>query len=204
MIESKLIVGRYLNFVLPTPAIGVLGAFMTQAQKQMTIQESSGFFTKTSNINLGSGAKAHRNFQWLDWVAGSINQVAFGNLDVLTGPMSGCWIVNYLIGGIEYVGHVGTLNDKLTPQSINARNAWHQFANANSLSVLGGFKPKWNDPFPPRVEGDNTTGQKTFGLVTRGDYYTVAVWRKQDNTGYRIAGLQKENSAPLATLQNLP
>lgn len=203
MIESKLIVGRYLNFVMPNTAAGVLGNFMTQAPMLMKIEESSGFRTKTSNISLGSGPKVHRNFQWLNWVAGSINQVAFGGTDVLTGPMSGCWIMNYKIGGIEYVGHIGTFNGPNTPQSIAAKNAWNAFALANPLSVLGGFKPGWNGVFPPSAAGDKTTGQTQFGLVTPGEYYTVAAWRKQDLTGYRIAGLQKVASSPLATLQNI-
>lgn len=203
MIESKLIVGRYLNFVIPGAPAGVLGNFMTQAPMLMKIDESSGFRTKTSNISLGFGPKAHRNFQWLNWVSGSINQVDFGGIDVLTGPMSGCWIMNYKIGGIEYVGHVGTFNDPHTPQTIAAKAAWNAFAVANPLSVLGGFRPGWNGVFPPIAAGDQANGNKQFGLVTRGEYYTVAVWRKQDLTGYRIAGLQRVATSPLATLQNI-
>jgi hypothetical protein len=203
MIETKLIVGRYFNFVMPKSTKGILGTFMTQPQISLTIQESTGFFTKTSNISAGTGSKAHRNFQWLNWVAGAVNQVAFGNLDVLTGPMSGCWIMKYKIAGIEYIGHVGTFNKADSPQSIASKTAWNAFANANPLDVVGGFKPKWNGVWPPSIKGDNTTGQTTFGLVTGGDYYTVAAWRKQDLTGYRIAGLQKDTSAALGVLQNI-
>ena len=203
MIESKLIVGRYLNFVMPKSTKAILGTFMTQPQQLKTIQESTGFFTKTSNVNAGTGMKAHRNFQWLNWVAGAINQVTFGNLDVLTGPMSGCWIMKYKIGGIEYVGHVGTFNSADSPESIAAKTAWNAFAVANPNDILGGFKPKWNGAWPPCIKGDKTTGQTTFALVSGGDFYTVAAIRKEDLTGYRIVGLQQNNSASLNVIQNL-
>lgn len=201
MIESKLIVNRYINFVMPTPAQGALGAFVTQVPILKTIDESTGFRTKTSNISAGTGIKAHRNFQWLNWVRGSVNQVVFGALDVLTGPMSGCWITNYKIAGIEYVGHIGTYLGANTPETIASKAAWNHFANANPLDVLGGFQPRWNGPFPPAIDGDFFAGQTTFGLVTKGEYYTIAAWRKQSKDGYRIAGVQQNMSSPLATLQ---
>jgi len=203
MIESKLIVGRYINFVMPLSPDIALGAFHTQAPILKTIEESSGIRVKTSNVNAGTGVKAHRNFQWLNWAKGGVNQVVFGGTDVLTGPMGGCWIVNYKIAGIEYVGHVGTFMRPDSPESIAAKGAWNHFANANPLQVLGGFKPGWIGNFPARIKGDLTTGQTMFGLVTQTEYYTVFAWRKDTRDGYRIAGIQRCVSSPLVTLQNI-
>ncbi len=206
MIEQKLIVGRFLNLTInsPKPA-GNQGNFVTQASIAMTIQESTGSKVKTSNVVLGTGHKAHRNFQWLHWVPGSICQVPFNGLDVLTGPMSGCYITNYRIGGQEYVGHIGTDMGPNTPNSIAAKACWNNFATAHPLDVLGGFKPAWIGALPPTVNGDTTWGLPTvFGLVTMKEYYTLVTYPQQNAANiYRIAGLQKNPSVPLITLQNL-
>lgn len=206
MIEQKLIVGRFLNLTITgAKPVAALGSFVTQNAMAMTIEESSGSKIKTSNVVLGTGAKAHRNFQWLHWVPGRICEVPFNNLDVLTGPMSGCYIVNYKRAGVEYVGHIGTDLGPATANSVAAKNSWNAFATNNPMQVLGGFKPKWNGTLPPTQPGDHSYGMPTvFGLVTQREYYTVVTYQQKDFSGkYRIAGLQKDPSVPLATLQHL-
>lgn len=203
MIERKLIVGRYIMIDFPqarqTPLVGT---FSTQIRMPMSIQPSIGFFTRKSEVRPGEGAKAHRNFQWLYWVKGGVNEVAFNNMDVLTGPMSGCWITRYQRLGVEYVGHVGTSESSATNETINAKRAWNEFANAHSDDVIGGFKPRWADN-PRPIKGDKDY-PKLFGLITRAEYYEVLLYGNKDIARlFRVASIRKIHSAPLRTLQNI-
>jgi hypothetical protein len=124
MLEQKLIVNRFINLTLappPAPAYAD-GAFVLVPVQQCYLQESTGFFKKTSTVQAGVGPKAHRNFKWLPWLPGAISEVALIGADVLTGPMSGCWLVTYRKpNGVPHAGHLGT--DIASPVRTAAVNA---------------------------------------------------------------------------------
>lgn len=116
MLQDKLKVGRFIDFRFPqqvppggpqNPAV-----FYTAQPNLMNIGESSGHFTKTSDVGVGAHAsKAWRTFSWLPYWTGSIAEIAMGGNDVLTGPMSGCDLVLYQRAGVLYAGHLGTDRD---------------------------------------------------------------------------------------------
>ena len=204
MIEQKLVVGRFITMppVKNRTIIENLG-FKTQGRIRLTIEQSSGFFTKSSKVVAGAVGKEHRHFQWLFWIPGFINQVPFENLDVLTGPMSGCWITKYRIGATEYIGHIGT-NYQMPAQTIAAKAAWMAFARANPTAIIGGYQPRWTGIQPSRIKGESESDQRTYSLVTTGGYYTVLLYRQPTiTTTYRVAGIQKVNPADTVTLQTL-
>ena len=208
MSEHKFIVGRFFNLIMPQSGmVPVLGNFMRQNPILMTIQESTGMLTKKSNVVVGPPSlKAHRNFQWLHWVPGAICEVIDNNVDVLTGPMSGCWMTRYQRNG-ECIGHVGTSDD---PQkTLAAKAGWNAFARANPLQIIGGFKPEW-----PRGNsnlwkaGDGLT-PRTFGLLSNSIFYTVFTYPQVTPAGltipglHRIAGVKLEISAHIVQIQNI-
>lgn len=88
MLETKLIVDRFINLNLTPPAAPTYtpGDFELAPVQQCYLQESSGVFTKSSNILAAPGTKAHRNFKFLPWLSGAISEVALVGSDVLTGP----------------------------------------------------------------------------------------------------------------------
>ena len=97
MFEQKLIVGRLINLpnavvMPPNVVMGAVGAFVMTPLQTCYLQESTGVFTKTSTVAAGAGAKARRNFRFLPWLSGRISEVDLVTTDVLTGPMSGCWL----------------------------------------------------------------------------------------------------------------
>src|ERR1700761_2051975 len=49
--------------------------------------------------------------KWLDYTPGRTARVAMGPYDVLTGFMSGCIIARWTDRGVNYVGHVGTVEE---------------------------------------------------------------------------------------------
>lgn len=152
---------------------------------------------RVSATGVGAAAKVHRNFVWLEWMGGIVNEIQPNGLDVLTGPMSGCWIVSYLRGGVHYIGHVGTVMTHADADSIAARNAWNTFAAGVPMGSYSGFNP-FNDPWvgavPVALPGESA--RKTFALVTAaGNFYTVITFPQLNKpTRIRIAGIQQNVS----------
>jgi hypothetical protein len=172
-IERKLIVGRFIRFDIPRSIHEYIppNRFIDLPDSRMTIEESSGVIQeqKQSNIVAGTGPKVHRNFQWLAWIPGAISAVQLARGDVLTGPMSGCWVVVFRRNGSVSVGHIGTSAHPNDPQSIAVKRAWYTFATgALQGDVIAGFNPAREWPalasLPPQQPGDGRA--VTFGLVT--------------------------------------
>lgn len=167
-------------------AIGIQRAGQ-HVQSQMARQ-------RVSTTGVGTAAKAHRNFVWLEWLGGVVSEVQPGGYDVLTGPMSGCWIVSYTRGGVHYIGHVGTVQDHAHADSVAARAAWNAFAAANPRHSYAGFNP-FNDPWvggpvPMGLPGE--AARKTFALVSaEGRFHTVIAYPQVNRPHrIRIAGIQ--------------
>ncbi|NQZ30558.1 MAG: hypothetical protein HRU06_04745 [Oceanospirillaceae bacterium] len=208
MIEQKLIVGRWIDVPLQVPVNNgpAVGGFQPLNNVMLHINEStrmSAFGAKTSTVTTGHIAKNNRNYQWLEWLPGLVSEVSQFNVDVMTGPMTGCWITRYVRNGLQCVGHVGTYMEANHEHSIAARASWNAFAAAGG--VITGFNPQngWVGPFPPAKTGDGAF--KIFAVVTSaGDFWTIFTYA--DVTGanrVRIAGTQEIQTASLATLQAL-
>lgn len=148
---------------------------------------------RVSGAGVGASAKMHRNFVWLEWLGGWVSEVQPGGVDVLTGPMSGCWITSYLRNGVRCVGHVGTVMNAADPQSVAARTAWNNFAQGLQMGAMSGFNPfnDWNGAFPAHQAGDGAA--KMFALVTSGGaFYAVATFSQAQRANrLRIAGIQQ-------------
>jgi hypothetical protein len=205
MIEQKLIVGRFIRFPAAGPKVVYQpGDFLLQPDVSLTIEQSKGFSTKTSNITAGVGAKAHRNFKWLAWYPGAISEVALAGTDVLTGPMSGCWLVIYRRAGVVYAGHIGTAEPN-SPKTLAVKHSWNQFAQGTPGAVIAGFNParRWTNAAPPSLPTDGTP--KIYGLFTTShQLYSVHTYRQNsDATLYRISGIDLIPSSGLHDLSHI-
>lgn len=206
MIEGKLIVGRYIDLSTP-PMVNsgpVANGFQRLNSVPLHINESKmahGFFgKKTSTTGGGHIAKAHRNYQWLEWRPGFVSEVVQNHTDVLTGPMSGCWVTRYTRGGQQCVGHVGTEHTRTSDNSVAAKKAWNDFRGLGGGSVSG-FNPfnDWQGAYPQMVAGKEGA-PKVFGLVTaNGEFFSVFAYPLlAAPTTIRIAGIQRVlNTLPL-------
>lgn len=158
---------------------------------------------RTSGTVQGPSAKAHRNFVWLEWMRGLVSEVQPGGVDVLTGPMSGCWIVSYLRGGTRFVGHIGTDMTATSPNTIQARNAWNTFVAGIPVGARDGFNPfnDWAGPIPPGQPGEAPA--KFFAIVTASNtFYSVVTYPQLAKINrVRIAGIQQRPSSLLANGQ---
>lgn len=186
----------------PNPIHGFNPTVMQQAQigLQRTGEQIKAQFDrqKVSSTGLGAVAKAHRNFVWLEWIGGVVSCIQPHGIDVLTGPMSGCWIVSFLQGGAHYIGHVGTVMTATDANTIAARAAWNNFAGANPRISYSGFNP-FNDPWVGAVPAAQAgeAARKTFALVsTAGTFYTVITYPQINKPNrIRIAGIQQNTDS---------
>ena len=210
MLEQKLIVGRFLDLpraMLTRPGLvppQQPGDFVTHPPNIYHIQESTGVFTKISAVMPGAGP-AHRTFNWLPYTAGLITQVAMFGSDVMTGPMSGCFLITFRkASSVPHVAHVGT-HDTDAGQTTAVQQAWNAFALAHTADIVGGFNPlrAWNGALPARQTGD--AAAYMFGLCTTNNHFFAVFTYQQSNpqTTVRIAGVQQINSATVARLQQI-
>lgn len=201
MIDEKLKAGRFIKFPVTlnyhkgvNAAKADYGTILNQAPIPLNIQESSGVFTKKSGVGAGTNdTKTYRNFQWLPYIPGVVNQVALGGVDLLTGPMSGCWIMIYTDGDMVKVGHVGTANEWTTEESKKAKEGWNTWAAAHKDDVIGGFKPFTSaSAIPPREKGDEFAPMYLGGVNADMQCYSICGYAQMDDkTQFRIAKVQK-------------
>ena len=159
MIE-KLIRDRYLklpgfNQAPPSADPAMPTNFVRARGRIYNIQqsESSGFInrTKTSNIHVGAHAsKDHRTFRWLPWVLGKVSCISLNGGDVLTGTMSGCWLVVFRHNGNTYAGHIGTDTNSTNANTVQAKAAWRNAVAAGQITPIAAFNPV--GPTQPAVQ----------------------------------------------------
>jgi len=112
-----------------------------------SIEESTGtgpllHRTRTSQVSVGAHAtKAHRTFRWLPWVLGKVSCLPLAGADILTGTMSGCWLVIFQYNGVQYAGHIGTYLEPTHRDTLQAQAAWRNAVNAGTITPVKAFNP---------------------------------------------------------------
>jgi hypothetical protein len=145
------------------------------------------------------------SFRWLPWVPGAVSQVELGVLDVLTGPMSGCWLMLYTQGRQAFACHIGTLDSPADPQTLAVKEAWRDFATSapqNGVKIVSGFNPASAfPPYPQRKPSDS--GVEIYGLITTvGRLYSIFFWIQKD-LSRRVGALKEVRTAMPDQLKNL-
>src|SRR5258708_2312726 len=100
MLESKLLINRYITFPFNTSARADSASpgFLKGEPRQYYLKESKGFLKKRSNVVEGVGPKLHRRFYGCPASPGHITEMPLEGRDVHTGPMSECKVVIYRRG----------------------------------------------------------------------------------------------------------
>jgi hypothetical protein len=145
---------------------------------------------------------------WLNYVHGQTAFIQTVGGDVLTGFMSGCWIVVWTQGGARHVGHIGTVDSapKTQPPNTTVKQAFRaRFMGAIPMgSNLKGFNPAepWEleeikaicREMAPANYGQFTIRSKILALVTRNDhFYSMLMIERPPNVW--VCGGQKRISA---------
>jgi hypothetical protein len=116
-------------------------------------------------VEAGRHVQADRNFLFYPWIQGKISYVHVTHgqpYPVVTGPMSGCWLVIFTMGGQTCFGHIGTFMGKWTAESIQATNSWKVAVGTGKVTIVKAFKP---------IE---PTSMDTFGAMAGNqDFHTL-------------------------------
>lgn len=152
-----------------------------------------------STSGLGANAKAHRNYVFLAWLGGLVSTIRPNGVDVLTGPMSGCWITSFMQAGQRYAGHVGTVDSPLDQQSIDAKAAWNGLVATIPPHARAGFRPfnDWVGPRPVAQPGEGAGS--TYAIVTAANtFHAMILFPQMAKPGRRRIGAiqQMHDSLP--------
>ena len=204
--------GKFINIkILPGVDMGRHrnGSLITNDHEHYNINESS----TSLDINKGPSADRNKQFLWIPWIPGSISEVAGDvGLDILTGPMSGCWIVNYMKKDEfrQHTGHIGTYNTTDSAESLAAKGKWRELI-AQGIKPIVGFCPSSVDfNIDERLEL-NAVAPIIYALVTdTKTLYTIIIWsvpgtdaHGNDATKYRVGSVHLVQSSPKNDLTNL-
>jgi hypothetical protein len=122
---------------------------------------------------------------WLDFSLGRTARVPMGPYDVLTGFMSGCIIARWQDRGVNYVGHIGTVDNN--PDAN--RKVKRTFAFAMPKGTTG-FSPAnawdFNDisSILQKFKGNRPTTNIMALVTTQGHFYSVLMLNTAPNQWY--------------------
>lgn len=152
------LVGMYMTHIVPRggvsylPTMGVVtnGALAGQSAAVMAniYRDAGGVSLGGHRAPVPAGAPASAfvnaqrtwSFNFLNYVGGAVT-VSFLNNGVLTGPMSGCFLMRYSEGGVTKIAHVGTANSPASADSIAAKQYWATLVGQPGVSAVMGGSP---------------------------------------------------------------
>ena len=167
--------GIFVDGIRPTAPIIYIGLG--------AVVEPSLMYQHVSTIGLQMNMQIHPH-KWLDYTPGRTSFVPIGPYDVLTGFMSGCIIARWNKGGVNYVGHVGTVeSDPAANRAVKRKFAFDMPRGTT------GFNPAraWSDGevlalankfYPPKIP------QICALVTTRGEFYSIVMLSDGANQYY--------------------
>lgn len=185
---EKLVVGRYLD--LPkldssqgTDVVGGPLHFVSTPGRDYQIEmsepsEKTGgeAGTRTSAVVAGQNPKpkkVHRNFRWLHWQPGKVTYLPLAGADILTGKMSGCWVVIFTMDDTKYVAHIGTHGSPITPPTLQVKAAWAAAVLAGTVTPIAAYRPNHHLVDHPILASES------YGLVTSSrEFHALRLDRK--------------------------
>jgi hypothetical protein len=127
-------------------------------------------------MNPGAGPDPTRNALWLPWIPGKVSYVAANvNVPILTGEMSGCWLVLFRMRGALCFGHIGTEDNENSSNSAQAKNAWKIGVNRGIVHPVKAYKPRALTPGADKVFGALSIHHNFYTLELKRDMNTYQV-----------------------------
>ncbi|GHC69362.1 hypothetical protein [Limoniibacter endophyticus] len=150
---EKLVAGKSIHGIFSLPSVRALDSvdlprnFMVVSDSLFHLDSIPAasflgrFGHRDTRINGGPGLRQNRTFQWLPYLPGKITMVRQMGRDILTGPMSGCWVVSFLLDNSPYVGHIGTDLSANSEQSVQVKKSWNAAMLSGRVKLLSCFNP---------------------------------------------------------------
>jgi hypothetical protein len=165
--------GKIVDGIRPTNPLTYIGLGALVSPTLMTTHVST----------LGLQMRTPIQHKWLDYTPGRTARVPMGAYDVLTGFMSGCIIARWTDRGVNYAGHVGTVESDPAVNRIVKR----AFAFAmpkgttgfNPLAAWAGEVGALANRFTPAK-----VPQICALVTTSGEFYSVVMFMDGVNEWY--------------------
>jgi hypothetical protein len=130
-----------------------------------------------------------REFTFLNYFRGCMTRVPLENSPVITGPMSGCWLMSYRNDNERktYAVHIGT--DEIDPTATSlVKEAWNTLTREPGKTVVGGFKPgpRRHTPLPKCKEGESDSPTFLGIFATDGKYYSICTYPFEDKSNPKL------------------
>ncbi len=134
-----------------------------------------------SPVEAGTHAHAYRNFLWIPWIPGKVSYVPLTlGLPVITGLMTGCWLVVFTLNGQTCFGHIGTEGGPNTANSLQVKNAWKIAVGRRMVTPVSAFNPVNYGP----------GGESIFGALSiNRHFYTITCNRAM--TSFVVAAITR-------------
>jgi hypothetical protein len=128
---------------------------------------------QTHVSTLGLTMRMSIQYAWLDYAPGRTAKLPMGPYDVLTGYMSGCIIAQWSDRGVNYAGHVGTIDSRPdVNRPLKRTFAFAMAKDAKAFNPLGAWQPQEIGALVSKIQPG--PDPRIFGLVTtRREFYSV-------------------------------
>lgn len=137
--------GKYVSFKLdpggtPTPDQRRQFAQGERVLDGPTTPQNVKVYTAASDAGPFTAAPVPWNFNFLKYITGGITTTGLTTA-VMTGPMSGCYLITYTEGVQRFLAHVGTVHTPDDPDTVGVKNAWKAIVG-NFTGVTGASPAK--------------------------------------------------------------
>ncbi len=166
--------GRLVDSIRPTAALTYIGLGEVVDPALMAVHVSM----------IGLQMNRQIQHQWLDYTPGRTARLPIGPYDVLTGFMSGCIIARWKDRGVNYIGHVGTVESDAAANRLVKRafafamprgTTGFNPAAAWNFSELSQIIQKFHAPKVPNI---------CALVTTQGEFYSIVMFSDGANEWY--------------------
>lgn len=211
---EKLIVGRYLKKIgsfedqCQRPKKNLPEHFIEAIAQPYSIAQSvsSGFLgvgRRTSEICNGKHPYEHRIFTWLPYIPGKVTYTREAGHAILTGKMSGCWIIRFQLNGVKYVAHIGTEESCNSFNTRQAYAAWYRAVSECGVTLTAAFNPIRSLNITQLVSLDKKLSKEFYSVIdAQGRVYTLVLGMSSHSTwhnGKKICAVYPVPSQPFVT-----
>ena len=156
------------------------------------------------------------NHNWLPWIPGCVSVTAFSENALLTGRMSGCFIVVFRDNRPEKgtyrlpcVAHIGTVDEPDTEGSLEAKAAWNAFVRTLAIrdAILFSFCPTSDANTPPSALASAFQGVATMAAgspkfyaaveKTAGGFKGYTLFCRLNAPTVNVVGVREAQPAPI-------
>jgi len=139
MPHPRELLGKYVSYTMDpggsSSSRGLVNGLLPDQTTKMSVAIYEGAEPKTA-------VDTHQvwTFTFLKYCPGCVTFTSLTGGDILTGPMSGCYLCKYNRLG-QKLAHIGTAHSMTSQESVKAKQAWVSFVGRPDVTAVTGGNP---------------------------------------------------------------